>query len=141
MHGKQMKILIAEDEHQIAKQYKIVLEARKHHAVTTPDGEECLRVYRDALKQTGTKSDNGSPFDVVVLDYRMPGMNGMEVAKEILKLNPKQRIIFASAFVRELLLESAKELNQPVEFIQKPFKLGAIVDTIEGSQEKLAPKN
>jgi CheY-like chemotaxis protein len=40
-----------------------------------------------------------SPFDVVVLDYKMPSKDGMEVAKEILQINPYQRIIFASAYV------------------------------------------
>lgn len=55
------------------------------------------------------------PFDVVVLDYRMPKKDGLQVAKEILKLNPKQRIIFASAYVKETLVESVKQLNQVVE--------------------------
>ena len=45
----------------------------------------------------------------------------MEVAKEILAVNPHQRIIFASAYVKETLEDSIKQLNQPVELLQKPF--------------------
>ena len=41
------------------------------------------------------------PFEAVILDYRMPQMNGMEVTKEILAVNPHQRIIFASAYIQE----------------------------------------
>jgi CheY-like chemotaxis protein len=43
------------------------------------------------------------PFDAVVLDYRMPKKDGLEVAKEILKMYPEQRIIFASAYIKESL--------------------------------------
>ena len=49
------------------------------------------------------------PFDAVMLDYRMPKINGIEVAKEILAVNPHQRIIFASAYVKETLTDSIKE--------------------------------
>jgi len=69
--------------------------------------------------------------DVVVLDYRMPKKDGMEVAKEIFDLNPNQRIIFASAYVRDTLEESVKQLNRVVELLQKPFTPDTLIDTIE----------
>jgi CheY-like chemotaxis protein len=73
-------------------------------------------------------------YDVVILDYKMPGMNGMEVAKEILEINPHQRIIFASAYVEETLQESVKQLNQVVELIQKPFTLSQLVNILENKE-------
>lgn len=81
-------------------------------------------------------SDNSSPschipFDAVVLDYRMPKKDGIEVAKEILKIKSKQRIIFASAYVKESLEDCVKELDQVVELLQKPFEPEILVDTIE----------
>ena len=51
----------------------------------------------------------------------MPKINGMEVAKEILAVNPHQRIIFASAYVKETLVDSIQQLNQIVELLQKPL--------------------
>jgi CheY-like chemotaxis protein len=75
-----------------------------------------------------------APFDAVVLDYRMPKKDGLEVAKEILASNPSQRIIFASAYVKETLRESVKELRQVVELMQKPFLPEALVDVLEDSQ-------
>jgi CheY-like chemotaxis protein len=54
-------------------------------------------------KAQGSTSSTKSPFDVVELDYKMPGKDGMEVAKEILTINPDQRIIFASAYFKETL--------------------------------------
>ena len=79
-------------------------------------------------------TDVSSLYDVVILDYKMPGMNGMDVAKEILAVNPHQRIIFASAYVTLLLLESVKQLKQIVELMQKPFTLSQLVDTVEDKE-------
>ena len=56
---------------------------------------------------------------------------GMEVAKEILAVNPHQRIIFASAYVKETLQELIKQLHQIVELMQKPFSIDKLIDTIE----------
>ena len=75
-----------------------------------------------------------SPFDVVILDYRIPGKDGLHVAKEILELNPEQRIIFASAYIRETLEDSVKELKTVVELMQKPFDADVLVDTIEDKE-------
>ena len=61
-------------------------------------------------------------------------MNGMEVAKEILAVNSHQRIIFASAYVKETLQESVKQLHQIVELIQKPFEINKLIDTIEDEE-------
>jgi CheY-like chemotaxis protein len=81
-----------------------------------------------------SSSSPSSPFDAVVLDYRMPKKDGLEVAKEILALNPSQRIIFASAYVKETLRESVKELRQVVELMQKPFLPEALVDVVEDTE-------
>jgi DNA-binding NtrC family response regulator len=75
-----------------------------------------------------------SPFDAVVLDYRIPGKDGLQIAKEILELNPEQRIIFASAYVKETLEDSVKELKRVVELMQKPFDADVLVDTIEDKE-------
>ena len=71
------------------------------------------------------------PFDAVILDYRMPKKDGLEAAKEILELDPRQRIVFASAYVKETLDDSVKQLKQVVELMQKPFEADTLADTIE----------
>ena len=129
-----MKILIAEDDKDTALLFKMALEKRRHKVITTPNGEDCLKVYQESLQNIRLKTDlteHIQPFDVVVLDYKMPKINGMEVAKEILAVNPHQRIVFASAFVKETLVDSIKELKQVVELMQKPFGESALIDTIE----------
>ena len=69
------------------------------------------------------------PYDAVILDYKMPDRNGIEVAKEIQAIN-SHRIIFVSAFVKEWF-DSIKELKSPVEFLQKPVSNKKLIDTIE----------
>jgi len=157
-----MRILIAEDDLDISTLYKKALEKNKHQVIITSNGEECLKNYRTTLKNMASKAlqsskadaaatetdsfqnyeaefkkvadTNVTPYDVVILDYSMPGMNGMEVAKEILNVNPHQRIIFASAYVKETLEHSVKELIQVVELMQKPFSLKQLTDTVEDTE-------
>jgi len=138
-----MRILIAEDEIDTAIQYKLVLEERGHTVILTTNGEECIRLYKEGLKiysQNPSNNKNSNPnynnidltpFDAVILDYRMPKGNGMNVAKEILKLNTKQRIIFVSAYVKESLLDSIKQLRHLVELVQKPFDLDMLINMVE----------
>jgi CheY-like chemotaxis protein len=120
-----MRLLVAEDEPRIWKPYKIMLEARNHEVTVTENGEDCVNVYREAA------SKSPKPFDVVVLDYRMPKKDGIQAAKEILAINPDQRIIFASAYVKDTLAESVKELRKPIELLQKPFTADVLVDLVE----------
>lgn len=132
-----MKILIADDEPDLLSQYTTILEDKGHMVTTTLDGEACILAYSKAL------ADSDNPYDAVVLDYSMPRLNGLQTAKEILGLNPTQRIIFASAYVQETLVDSIKNLKQIVELLQKPFSLQALVDTIEDKDiyEELAKLN
>lgn len=64
----------------------------------------------------------------------MPKKDGIEVAKEILNLNADQRIIFASAYVKDTLVDSVKQLRRAVELMQKPFKIEALIDTLEDKE-------
>jgi DNA-binding response OmpR family regulator len=129
-----MRILIAEDEPDIAMQYELALRERLHDVVVTYDGDECLEAFYKELGGDEPVDNHGMrkpPFDAVILDYRMPKKDGMAVAKEILAIEPKQRILFASAYVLETLVDSVKTLQKVVELIQKPFELDPFVDLIE----------
>jgi DNA-binding response OmpR family regulator len=133
-----MRILIAEDDVDISESYKDALEAKNHLVILAGNGEECLEIYSKELKRIQPEIEKGekrgTPFEAVILDYMMPRKDGMQVAKEILKMNPKQRIIFASAYVEETLEDAVKQLKQVVELMQKPFGADALVKTIEDKE-------
>jgi hypothetical protein len=61
----------------------------------------------------------------------MPVMDGLQAAKLILKLQPSQRIIFASAYAEDTLLASVKKLRMVVELLQKPFTIDILIHTVE----------
>ena len=129
-----MKILLAEDHEDTAVVYKAALGDRGHVVVHMTNGEDCLKVYHNEFQITTVHSNlNGhvQPFETVILDYNMPRMNGLEVAKEILACNPHQRIIFASAYLQDTVLESVRQLNQIVEILNKPFSEQELIDTVE----------
>ncbi|MDF2767935.1 MAG: putative signal transduction response regulator, receiver domain protein [Nitrososphaeraceae archaeon] len=132
-----MNVLIAEDEHDIALLYKMALERRNHQVTTTENGENCLKAYHEKCQNRRFAiHDIGQmlPFDVVILDHKMPKINGMQVAEEILAMNPRQRIIFASAYVKETLTDSIRTLKQVVELMQKPFNVNTLIDTVEDKE-------
>jgi CheY-like chemotaxis protein len=139
--SKPLNILIAEDEPDIAALYKTVLEKRKHKATITTNGEDCLKAYHEiyqrhrfSLEQElyHQSGSNNTSFDVVILDCKMPQINGIEVAKEILAVNPHQRIIFASAYIKDTVVDSIKNLRQvTTESVQKPFEIKQLIDLIE----------
>lgn len=129
-----MKILIAEDEKNILEPYKIILESRNHQVLTAEDGEKCIQIYRQEIDKMNDIDKDSQPFDVVILDYKMPKKDGLEVAREIFGLVPDQRIVFASAYIKNVLVNSTEKLKQATEMLQKPFSLDALVDKVEDKE-------
>jgi len=118
-----LNILIAEDNEFTSLQYNRILEGEGHNVVIAKDGEECLQKYKDEKKKNTNKSHTECPFDVVVLDQSMPKKTGKQVAHEILKTTPNQRIIFASAYALGSDKDLTENFKEKVEFLQKPFSL------------------
>jgi CheY-like chemotaxis protein len=125
-----LRILVAEDEPEILRLYKLLFEAEGYHAVTTNNGGDCLEVYRNELNKTGA---NYLTFDLVVVDQRMPKKSGAQVAKEILAVRPTQRLLIVTAFRGHPELEDLRE----VQVIQKPFDPEELLKTIS---ELLCPQ-
>ena len=120
-----IRILVAEDEYGIAKTYELALRSRGHAVRITTNGHECVSEY------SGSISSRKGAFDVVILDYRMPVMDGYEAAEKILAINPSQRIIFASAYAMETLVNLVRENGLIAEILQKPFELDVLIDFVE----------
>ncbi|MGI0018813.1 MAG: response regulator [Nitrosotalea sp.] len=124
-----LKILIAEDYKDLADSYKMVLEERGHEVIITRDGIECQRVYKQYTKQPDGQIK--LHFDLVILDQNMPGMNGIETAKEIQKVNSKQKIIFITGYGNDVT-QKLKQLTNNASVMNKPFTVEALLAEVEG---------
>lgn len=122
-----MNILVAEDSVAYAILYQQIFESRGHSVKLTLDGEECLSTYAEA-----TKNQNPRPYDVVILDHSMPKKTGFDVAKEILKVRPSQKILFITGFGDELeskIVELGKDKD--IGILEKPFNSSSLIEKIE----------
>lgn len=126
-----LNILIAEDNKFAARQYKIILEKKGHKVVTTENGEECVKKYKERLKKTEFDSLDESPFDLVMLDHKMPKKTGARAAKEILAKNPKQKILFITGYQKWALEDESDDLIDRIILLEKPFTISQLERKVE----------
>jgi two-component system cell cycle response regulator CpdR len=126
-----MKILVAEDSPSFALLYKESLEKRGHEVIITTNGLDCIYKYSDEFKVRGIDKEKTSGFDLVILDHKMPRMKGIEVAKQIIEMNPKQRILLVTGYVKDMM-KGIRAVGEKIELLQKPFPSLAMIRQVEG---------
>ena len=134
-----MKILVAEDSPSLALLYKKTLEKRGHTVIITENGFKCLYQYAEDYRIRGGDKKKTSFYDLVILDHKMPRMSGTEVAKEIIQMNPKQRILFVTGYVKDMM-KGVRKIGERIELLQKPFPVDAMIRQVEGTNERWRKK-
>ena len=131
-----MHILIVEDDADTANLFSNLFRAKGYRVNIAHTAEEGLKIYSKSLQEAQLKHSLrvARPYEAILLDYNLPDRNGLEVAKEILAINPHQRIIFVSAYVEDTLSSSIKEMSIPVEVLQKPVSNDVLMNTIEDKE-------
>ena len=119
---KQLRVLVAEDTAENRELVSELLKKRGHTVVGVADGRQAL----DALAK--------APFDVVLMDEQMPGMDGLEATRSIRqqeKSTGKHQVIVAlTGNVTEE--DKQRRLQAGMDgFVPKPFEMSALFDTIE----------
>lgn len=76
------------------------------------------------------------PFDIVVTDLKMEGMDGMEVLSTVKRQNPSSRVIIITGYAQPETAEEAERLGV-FDFIPKPFRLEQLKESILRAQEEL----
>lgn len=112
------RILIVDDDPSVRESIKLLLSIDRHTVTEARNGMEALDLVA------------GQYFDLVLLDFFMPGMHGGEVARRIKEIEPSLPILLVTAYCERLM-----GYNRPSAVLGKPFAMNELRDQIS----KLVP--
>ena len=109
-----MQILVVEDERRMAELLEQTLHEEGHQVVLARDGREGFEIARC------------SPFDVIVLDVMLPGLDGMAVARKLRERGNQTPVLMLTA--RDAPADIVKGLNSGADdYLTKPFSLDILL--------------
>ena len=120
---KNMKVLLVDDEEEFVKALAERLKMRDLRSDTVLDGEEALSFVEDQEP------------DVMVLDLKMPGIDGMEVLRQVRKAYPKIQVIILTGHGTEKHEEEAKRLGA-FDYLEKPVNLDVLVKKMKAAYRR-----
>jgi nitrogen regulation protein NR(I) len=123
-------ILIIDDDDQLRKSFEKLLNDEGYHVLDAPSGEMGVVLVRSEAP------------DLVVLDMRLPGMNGLETFQTIKEIEPKLPVIIMTAYgTTETAIEATK--MGAFDYVLKPFEipdmLGVIIQALEAGRFMRTP--
>jgi YesN/AraC family two-component response regulator len=111
------KLLVVDDDDTFREEFKESLE--EYEVVDVPNGDEALKLLR-----------RPNAIDLVTLDVKMPGLNGLKVLKEIKRLSPDVGIVIITGYgSKDVTLEALR--GHADDFIEKPVDIDKIKEIIE----------
>ncbi|MCK4930635.1 MAG: sigma-54-dependent Fis family transcriptional regulator, partial [Candidatus Aminicenantes bacterium] len=121
------KILVVDDEENIRKSLKMILEYEGYTFLEAPDGEDALDIVEETIG-----------LDLIFLDIKLPGMDGLEVLAEIKKKPYSPEVIMISGHGTIQTAVEATKLGA-YDFIEKPLHRERVLISIRNalSQNKL----
>jgi PAS domain S-box-containing protein len=126
--GRGEHILYLDDEESLVILAKRMLERMGYRVTGFKDPAEALAAF------AATPQD----FDLVLTDLSMPGMSGMEVSRQILRIRPDIPVLLATGYVRTEDVEQARAIGIR-EVIWKPQTIGEMGDLLAQQLQKLVP--
>jgi len=119
-----VKVLVVDDEKNILESVKMVLNYEKYNVQVAKDGMEAIESFKSFLP------------DIVLLDVKMPGLDGLQVLNTFKGLNPVAEIIMISGHSG---IEEAVEASRlgAFDFLEKPISRDKLVLTVRNAAEKI----
>ena len=114
------KVLVVEDEYSIRDVIAVNLERAGYEAVRVPSAERALEVY----------NESPDSFDIALLDIMLPGMDGLELCRQIRETNKNIGIIMLTAKVQEA--DKIRGLSIGADdYVTKPFSINELLARVE----------
>jgi len=112
------RVLVVDDNRDLGELTSEILEERGFKVNIAYDGESALA----RIKQ--------EPYDLMILDYKLPRMSGLTVLERTLRVRPNLKTIMISAFGDDSTRTRAKELGA-YAFLDKPFNIDRLKRTVK----------
>jgi len=116
----QKRILIVDDDETVRRSYLRSLESVSSQVAAASDGEEALQTMEQ------------DPFDVVLLDMRMPGQDGLSVLRTIKQKWPESEVVIITGYPT---VDSAKEAVRlgAFDYVTKPVGPQEVINVTDGA--------
>jgi len=118
-----MKVLLVEDDQWIRDSLRRFFANENCALMAVETGEDALEIIRD------------KGCDIVITDYRLPGMDGLEFLKKAQRSNARFKKILLTAYMTEQVVSEAFRLGVN-EFIEKPFAMEDLEEALVRVLEK-----
>jgi two-component system, NtrC family, response regulator HydG len=116
--GKRLKVLIVDDNIDLCRNIADILDFKGYEVTCVYDGSQAIDEY---LKRS---------FDMVIMDVKMPGFNGLEVLKVLKQINPQVIVILITAFADDVLFKEDIESSRYTVF-RKPIDVDKLINLLE----------
>ncbi|MDP2271990.1 MAG: response regulator [Archangium sp.] len=123
-HSTPGKLLLVDDEENILRSLRRVLRRGEWEIETAPDAETALKLF-----------DRFKP-GVVISDFRMPGMNGVDFLARVKDLMPHAQRIMLTGQADQLAIEEAINRSEVFRFISKPWNDAQLLLTVKSAFEQ-----
>jgi DNA-binding NtrC family response regulator len=116
------RVLVVDDESLIRWSVAETLAGRRIRAIQASDGASAIRLI----------ATESQPFEVVVLDLRLPDVSDLSLLAKVRELSPASRVIIMTAFGSADVAARAVELGA-MKIVHKPFELDDLAALVEAA--------
>ena len=109
------QIMVCDDEEGIREALKLILE-KDFDVIMAENGEDAVKKMK------------ASPVDLVILDVKMPRMDGLHTLKRLKKINPSCKVIIATGY-RSVEIAQAAARCGAYDYVLKPFDRKQVLET------------